>query len=82
VKTKMHRKDWCWFMRLVYDPRELVGVTTARLVVDGCYNYNDDRKDWCWSMRLVYDPRELVGVMTARLVVDGCYNYNDDILLL
>jgi hypothetical protein len=29
-------------MRLVYDPRELVGVMTARLVVDGCYNYNDD----------------------------------------
>jgi hypothetical protein len=34
VKTKGHRKDWGWFVGLVYDPKGLLGVTTARPRVD------------------------------------------------
>jgi hypothetical protein len=29
VRTKIHRKDWHWPMSLVYNPRELLGVTTV-----------------------------------------------------
>jgi hypothetical protein len=35
VRTKMCRKDLGWSVGLVYDPRELPGVTTARLGVTG-----------------------------------------------
>jgi hypothetical protein len=30
VRTKVHRKDYGWFMGLVYDPRGLPGVMTTR----------------------------------------------------
>jgi hypothetical protein len=30
VRTKVYRKDYAWSVGLVYDPRELSGVTTAR----------------------------------------------------
>jgi hypothetical protein len=30
VRTKVHRKEYGWFVRLVYDPRGLPGVTTVR----------------------------------------------------
>jgi hypothetical protein len=30
VRTKVHRKDLCWSIRLVYDPNELQDVTTTR----------------------------------------------------
>jgi hypothetical protein len=35
VRTKMHRKDYDWSVGLVYDPTELLGVTTARPEVTG-----------------------------------------------
>jgi hypothetical protein len=35
VRTKVHRKDYSWSVRLVYDPRGLAGVTTARPGVAG-----------------------------------------------
>jgi hypothetical protein len=35
VRTKVHRKDYSWSVRLVYDPRGLPGVTTARPGVAG-----------------------------------------------
>jgi hypothetical protein len=31
IRTKVCRKYQCWFVRLVYDPRELLEVTIARL---------------------------------------------------
>jgi hypothetical protein len=31
--TKVRRKDYCWSVRLVYNPTELSGVITARLKV-------------------------------------------------
>jgi hypothetical protein len=37
VRTKVNRKDWYWFVRLVFDHRELLRVTTARFGVAGCY---------------------------------------------
>jgi hypothetical protein len=35
VKTKVHRKDYGWSVRLVYDLSERQGVTTVRPEVDG-----------------------------------------------
>jgi hypothetical protein len=34
----VHRKDYGWSVGLVYNPREMSGVTTTRPVVAGCYN--------------------------------------------
>jgi hypothetical protein len=31
----VHTKDSCWSVRTIYDPRELPGVSTAGLGVDG-----------------------------------------------
>jgi 1,4-dihydroxy-2-naphthoyl-CoA synthase len=33
VRTKIHRKDYGWSVRLLYDPRELSEVMAARLGV-------------------------------------------------
>jgi hypothetical protein len=33
VRIKLYKKDLCWFVRLVYDPRELLRVTTIRFRV-------------------------------------------------
>jgi hypothetical protein len=30
-------KDSCWSVGIIYDPRELLGVSTTGLGVDGCY---------------------------------------------
>jgi hypothetical protein len=30
VRTKVYRKDECWSMRLIYDPRDVIGVMTVR----------------------------------------------------
>jgi hypothetical protein len=30
MRTKVYIKDYGWSVRLVYDPRELTGVTTAK----------------------------------------------------
>jgi hypothetical protein len=35
VRTKVCRKDYGWSVGLVYDPKELPGVTTARPRVAG-----------------------------------------------
>jgi hypothetical protein len=35
VRTKVHKKDYGWSMGLVYDPSELLEITTARLGVFG-----------------------------------------------
>jgi hypothetical protein len=35
VRTKVHRKEYGWSVRLVYDPMGLPGVTTARPGVAG-----------------------------------------------
>jgi hypothetical protein len=35
VRTKVHRKEYGWSVGLVYDPRELTGVTTTRPGVPG-----------------------------------------------
>jgi hypothetical protein len=35
VRTKMQKKDYGWSVGLVYDPRELPGVTTTRPGVAG-----------------------------------------------
>jgi hypothetical protein len=35
VRTNVRRKDYGWFVGLVYDPRELPRVTTARTRVTG-----------------------------------------------
>jgi hypothetical protein len=35
VRTKMHRKDWAWSVRLVYDLSELSGVITIGPIVVG-----------------------------------------------
>jgi hypothetical protein len=35
VRTKVHRKDYDWSVGLVYNPRGLTGVTTARAGVPG-----------------------------------------------
>jgi hypothetical protein len=35
VRIKVHRKDYSWSVGLVYDPRELIGVTTVRRRVAG-----------------------------------------------
>jgi hypothetical protein len=35
VRTKVYRKDYGWSVGLVYDTRELPGVTTSRPVVTG-----------------------------------------------
>jgi hypothetical protein len=39
VRTKLHRKDYDWSVGLVYDPRKLPEVTTARPGVDGVLQY-------------------------------------------
>jgi hypothetical protein len=35
VRIKVHRKYYCWYVGLVYDPRELLQVTTTRPGVAG-----------------------------------------------
>jgi hypothetical protein len=35
VRIKMRKKDKCWSMGLVYNPRELLRVTTTRPIVAG-----------------------------------------------
>jgi hypothetical protein len=35
VRTKIRRKDYCWSVRLVYDPRGPAGVMTVRPIVAG-----------------------------------------------
>jgi hypothetical protein len=35
VRTKVRRKDWCWFVRLAYDPKELPTIMIARYRVVG-----------------------------------------------
>jgi hypothetical protein len=39
VRIKVHRKDYGWSVRLVYDPRGLIGVTTARPGVAGVLQF-------------------------------------------
>jgi hypothetical protein len=38
MRTKVCRRDLGWYVGLVYDPRELLGVMIARSRVAGCYN--------------------------------------------
>jgi hypothetical protein len=33
-KDKVHTKDSCWFVGTIYDPRELLGVSTTGVGVD------------------------------------------------
>jgi hypothetical protein len=34
-EDKVRTKDSCWFVGTIYDPRELLGVSTTGLGVDG-----------------------------------------------
>jgi hypothetical protein len=34
-EDKVRTKDPCWYVGTIYDPRELQGVSTTNLVVDG-----------------------------------------------
>jgi hypothetical protein len=34
-EDKVHIKDLCWFVRTIYDPRELSGVSTVGPGLDG-----------------------------------------------
>jgi hypothetical protein len=45
VRTKVCRKDYGWSMGLVYDPRGLSGVTTARPRVAGVLQRSDGEGD-------------------------------------
>jgi hypothetical protein len=37
VRTKVHRKDYSWYVGLVYDPTELPRVMIVRPKWLGCY---------------------------------------------
>jgi hypothetical protein len=46
VRTKVCRKDYGWFVRLVYNPRGLPGVMTARPRVAGVLQVADQRTSY------------------------------------
>jgi hypothetical protein len=40
---KVHTKDSCWSVGTIYDPRELLGVSTDGLDWTGCYKWYQSR---------------------------------------
>jgi hypothetical protein len=64
VRTKVHRKDYGWFMGLVYDPKELPGVTIARPGVAGVLQMVSES-------RLIAGARSIDGGHTCGALTDS-----------
>jgi hypothetical protein len=42
-EDKVHKKDLCWYVGMVYDPRGLPGVSIVGPGVEGCYTNSPPR---------------------------------------